>query len=47
LIVKAKKTALAEMLKVPDRARAERVTEAVPGAIKLGIAALQKACDAR
>jgi len=44
LIVKAKKAALAAMLKVPDRARAKRVTEAMLGT---KARCLQKACDAR
>jgi hypothetical protein len=47
LIVEAKKTPLAEMMKDPDRARAKRVAEAILGMIKLHIAGLQKACDAR
>jgi predicted 3-demethylubiquinone-9 3-methyltransferase (glyoxalase superfamily) len=38
---------LAEMMKDPDRARAKRVTEAMLGMIKLDIAGLQKAYDAR
>jgi predicted 3-demethylubiquinone-9 3-methyltransferase (glyoxalase superfamily) len=38
---------LAEMMKDPDRARAKRVTEAMLGVIKLDIAGLQKAYEAR
>jgi hypothetical protein len=34
-------------MKHPDRARAKRVTEAMPGMIKLDIAGLQKTYDAR
>jgi hypothetical protein len=47
LIVEAKNTPLAEMMKDPDRTRAKRVTEAVLGTIALDMASLQKACDAR
>jgi predicted 3-demethylubiquinone-9 3-methyltransferase (glyoxalase superfamily) len=38
---------LTEMMKDPDRARAKRVAEAMLGMIKLDIAGLQKAYDAR
>ena len=38
---------LAEMMKDPDRARAKRVAEAMLGMVKLDIAGLQKAYDAR
>jgi predicted 3-demethylubiquinone-9 3-methyltransferase (glyoxalase superfamily) len=38
---------LAGMMKDPDRARAKRVAEAMLGMIKLDIAGLQKAYDAR
>lgn len=38
----AKKTALAEMMKDSDRARAKRVTEALLGTTKLDIVCLQK-----
>ncbi len=38
---------LAEMMKDPDRSRAKRVAEAMLGMIKLDIAGLQKAHDAR
>jgi hypothetical protein len=47
LIVEAKKTPLAEMMKDPGRARAKRVTEAMPGTIEFDIPGLQKACDTR
>jgi predicted 3-demethylubiquinone-9 3-methyltransferase (glyoxalase superfamily) len=38
---------LTEFMKDPDRARAKRVAEAMLGMIKLDIAGLQKAYDAR
>jgi hypothetical protein len=47
LIAEAQKTPLAEMTKDPGRARAKRVTEAMPGTIELGISDLQKACGTR
>ena len=38
---------LAGMMREPDRARAKRMAEAMLGMIKLDIAGLQKAYDAR
>jgi hypothetical protein len=43
----AKKTPLAEIVKVPDRARAKRVIEVMLGKIERAIAGLPKACNGR
>jgi hypothetical protein len=45
LIAEAKNTPLAEIVKVPDRARAKRVIEAMLSKLKRAVAELPKACN--